>query len=426
MKQLKLFLLAALLILPAISEAAPAPENMGTFTTDFNDMVLYRDGNRITGTYAYRDGRIEGTLNGHTLTGRWTQSNAKGRIVFVFNDDFSSFTGKWGYNDAEPNGKWNGQLKAGTRSSTPSASPASSPVPAASPGVFSTDFNDMKFNVDGNRVTGTYAYRNGRIEGTLNGHTLTGRWTQDNAKGRLIFVFNDDFTAFTGKWSYNDAEPNGKWDGKLKPGTGSGLMTQTQPAPAKVSLSTGTFATDFNDMIFHLDGNKVTGTYAYRNGRIEGTLNGHTLTGRWTQDNAKGRLVFVFNDDFTAFTGKWSYNDAEPNGKWDGKLKPGTGSGLMAENKPAPAKATLSSRTFATDFNDMVFHLDGNKVTGTYAYRNGRIEGTLNGHTLTGRWTQDNAKGRLVFVFNDNFTAFTGKWSYNDAEPNGKWDGKVK
>ena len=217
MKHLKFILLAAILLLPAPFRAAAAPENLGTFTTDFNDMVLYRDGNKVTGTYAYRNGRIEGTLSGHTLTGRWTQDNAKGRIIFVFNDDFSSFTGKWSYNDNEPNGKWNGKLKAGTRTVTPSPStPSASPTPAANPGVFSTDFNDMKFSLDGNKVTGTYAFRNGRIEGTLSGHTLTGRWTQDNAKGRLIFVFNDDFTAFTGKWSYNDAEPNGKWDGKLK------------------------------------------------------------------------------------------------------------------------------------------------------------------------------------------------------------------
>ena len=98
----------------------------------------------------------------------------------------------------------------------------------------------------------------------------------------------------------------------------------------------------------------------------------------------------------------------------------------MADTKPAPAKATLSSRTFTTDFNDMVFHQNGNKVTGTYAHRDGRIEGTLNGHTLTGRWTQDNAKGRFIFVFNEDFTAFTGKWSYNDDEPSSRWDGKLK
>lgn len=67
MKLLKFILLAALLLLPASFRAAAALENMGTFTTDFNDMVLYRDGNKVTG--------------------------------------------KWSYYDAEPNGKWNGKVK---------------------------------------------------------------------------------------------------------------------------------------------------------------------------------------------------------------------------------------------------------------------------------------------------------------------------
>ena len=187
-------------------------------------------------------------------------------------------------------------------------------------GVFTTDFNDMVFSWNGNKVTATYEYRDGRIEGTLSGRTLTGRWTQNNGKGRLVFEFNEDFTEFTGKWSYNDAEPTSSgWNGKLKPGTGSGLKSRG----GKVSsIPTGEFSSDFNAMRFRQDGNKVTGTYDYRNGRIEGTLSGHTLTGRWTQDNAKGRIRFEFNDDFTAFTGKWSYNDDEPtSSKWDGKLK---------------------------------------------------------------------------------------------------------
>lgn len=186
-------------------------------------------------------------------------------------------------------------------------------------GVFTTDFNDMVFSWNGNKVTATYEYRDGRIEGTLSGRTLTGRWTQNNGKGRLVFEFNEDFTEFTGKWSYNDAEPTSSgWNGKLKPGTGSGLKSRG----GKVSsIPTGEFSSDFNAMRFRQDGNKVTGTYDYRNGRIEGALSGHTLTGRWTQDNAKGRIRFEFNDDFTAFTGKWSYNDDEPTSTWDGKLK---------------------------------------------------------------------------------------------------------
>ena len=191
-------------------------------------------------------------------------------------------------------------------------------------GVFSTDFNDMVFSWDGNKVTGTYDFQNGRIEGTLNGHTLTGRWTQNNGKGRFVFEFNKDFTAFTGKWNYNDNEPNKTgWNGKLKSGTGNGLKADGSDKTAQSSsLPTGDFSTDFNAMRFRQDGNKVTGTYDFQNGRIEGTLNGHTLTGRWTQNNGKGRFVFEFNKDFTAFTGKWNYNDNEPNKTgWNGKLK---------------------------------------------------------------------------------------------------------
>lgn len=95
----------------------------------------------------------------------------------------------------------------------------------------------------------------------------------------------------------------------------------TLSAGAQNSGKTGVFSSDFNDMVFSWNGNKVTATYDFRDGRIEGTLSGRTLTGRWTQDNAKGRIRFEFNDDFTAFTGKWSYNDDEPTSTWDGKLK---------------------------------------------------------------------------------------------------------
>lgn len=83
-------------------------------------------------------------------------------------------------------------------------------------GVYNSDFNEMTLQIRGNRVTGTYEWSNERIDGTLSGHTLTGWWTQSNGKGRFIFEFNPDFSAFTGKWGYNDAEPSGKWDGTKK------------------------------------------------------------------------------------------------------------------------------------------------------------------------------------------------------------------
>lgn len=81
----------------------------GTYTTDFNELTLQQNGNQVTGTYKHSGGRVEGTLNGRTLTGWWYQTNGKGRLVFEFASDFSSFTGKWGYNDAEPTSRWDGK-----------------------------------------------------------------------------------------------------------------------------------------------------------------------------------------------------------------------------------------------------------------------------------------------------------------------------
>ena len=174
-------------------------------------------------------------------------------------------------------------------------------------GTYQSDFNEMNLQLSGNKVTGTYKYNNGIIEGTLNGRVLTGTWTQSNAKGKMVFVFNDDFSGFTGKWGYNDAEPTSGWNGKK-------IITNT------LNVS-GTFSTDFNEMILQQSGDKVTGTYKHNNGVIEGTLNGKVLTGTWTQSNAKGKMIFVFNDDASGFTGKWGYNDAEPASAWNGKKK---------------------------------------------------------------------------------------------------------
>ena len=203
-----------------IIEKAPTQTNSngiaGVYSTDFNEMTLQVNGNKVTGTYNWHDGRIEGTLSGHTLIGRWTQSNGKGRLVMEFNSDFSAFTGKWDYNEAEPSKNWSGRkIKNSTtnNNNNGTVTPVNSPSAA---GVYNTDFNEMTLQVNGNKVTGTYNWHDGRIEGTLSGHTLTGRWTQSNGKGRLVMEFNSDFSAFTGKWDYNEAEPSKKWSGKKK------------------------------------------------------------------------------------------------------------------------------------------------------------------------------------------------------------------
>lgn len=192
------------LLLLLATGSLPAQDITGTYETDFKEMELSVDGNNVTGTYEHNDGRIEGTLDGYTLSGWWHQSNGKGRFIFHFNTDFSGFVGEWGNNEEEPHRQWNG-MKSGLQEIAPLEN---------FPGLYKTNFGVMTLHVDGNNVTGKYDYKDGRIEGTLDGTTLTGRWKQSNGEGRLIFEFNPAFTAFEGKWSYNDEEPSSNWSGE--------------------------------------------------------------------------------------------------------------------------------------------------------------------------------------------------------------------
>lgn len=95
---------------PTAQQPSPAASEkiLGTYKTTFGDMTIARYANPVTGTYTHKSGKIEGVLNGTTLTGKWQQSNGRGRFVFKFSADFSSFSGQWSYNDAEPDKPWTG------------------------------------------------------------------------------------------------------------------------------------------------------------------------------------------------------------------------------------------------------------------------------------------------------------------------------
>ena len=54
---------------------------------------LVQSGDKVTGTYAYKDGRISGRVLGNSLTGNWYQSDGKGTFVFTMAEDGTSFSG---------------------------------------------------------------------------------------------------------------------------------------------------------------------------------------------------------------------------------------------------------------------------------------------------------------------------------------------
>jgi hypothetical protein len=88
----------------------------GIWDTTFGQMIITQSGNKITGTYTHDNGKIEGTLNGNVLIGKWSETpsynppNDAGEIKFIFSKDFKSFTGYWkyGFGGKDWSGEWYG------------------------------------------------------------------------------------------------------------------------------------------------------------------------------------------------------------------------------------------------------------------------------------------------------------------------------
>ncbi len=88
-------------------------EEVTYWDTNWNAMTIWKDGNKVSGEYIHDQGIITGTLNNNILRGWWREyGNTKacgpmnewsGPIAFKFSDDWSSFTGDWGYCSTDPN-----------------------------------------------------------------------------------------------------------------------------------------------------------------------------------------------------------------------------------------------------------------------------------------------------------------------------------
>jgi len=85
-------------------------------------MTISQNGSDIRGTYTMKDGTIVGTLSGNTLNGYWIQSSSGqycnqprnnshywGIMHLIFTDN--SYSGHWGYCDAQPGNAWTGQRR---------------------------------------------------------------------------------------------------------------------------------------------------------------------------------------------------------------------------------------------------------------------------------------------------------------------------
>ncbi|WP_372745114.1 hypothetical protein [Lutibacter sp.] len=204
----------------------------GVYKTDYREMTLQQTGNRVTGTYEGGNGKIDAILTGNKLEGTWSNSgsNKSGKFEFIFNSDFSAFTGKYGYNNATPSKRWNGtKIKS---SNVKVVNTEVETILNNVAGVYKTDYREMTLQQNGNRVTGTYEGGNGKIDAILTGNKLVGTWSNSgsNKTGKFEFIFNSDFSAFTGKYGYSNATPSKRWNGTKISSNSSTIKTTTQEA----------------------------------------------------------------------------------------------------------------------------------------------------------------------------------------------------
>ncbi len=89
----------------------------GTYESTFGTVTISHNGNSVSGTYTADNGKISGIMNGHIFVGTWSEAptykgpSDAGKVQFEFSDDWTSFTGKWGYQGRSLSNDWSGKRK---------------------------------------------------------------------------------------------------------------------------------------------------------------------------------------------------------------------------------------------------------------------------------------------------------------------------
>jgi hypothetical protein len=308
-------------------DGGPTGNFAGQWTSDDGyqqvPMTLQQDGNRVTGTYEHRGGRIEGTVTGSTLTFTWRQDDRSGTGSFTLGPDGTTFEGTWTAETGEPReGTWRGWRGSGP------------PPPPPAEGSFSGFWEDntgarMVLTQEDDRVLGTYnsAGGLGLIEGRAGGGVLRLKWSHDYdaATGAAKLTLNADGNSFTGTFSNTndpDAADGGTWNGRK---TGplhdcffGGIWRTTDPPRTNIRM-------ELRDQA----GGRVIGEYDATGGqgRIEGQIAGYVLRLKWWHDYdpIKGSARFLMGPGNSAFAGTWNYADdpdGPPDGTWTGRVVP--------------------------------------------------------------------------------------------------------
>jgi hypothetical protein len=234
-------------------------------------------------------------------------------------------------------------VQAGTAAPGSVAAQADAPLPPGEPfaGRWDSDWGALQIDVKDGKATGMYQNKQGRIEGEVSadGRTLTGYWYQapsyslEKDGGTFVFTLSQDGRSFEGYL----------WKGKDR-GEGQrdfeAVLVQPRTVPAKPTASVqshglaGLWESDWGILKLEVEGTKVTGTFAWNEGRIEGTISrgGQVLQGIWRKAPTYepgldgGALNLQMDQEGKVLRGRY----------WNGDEKTGRGQVLSAVRAKAP------------------------------------------------------------------------------------------
>ncbi|HJZ84774.1 MAG TPA: hypothetical protein VKN99_06355 [Polyangia bacterium] len=127
-----------------------------------------------------------------------------------------------------------------------------------------------------------------------------------------------------------------------------GCVSGPKPRPLPPGLSfDGRWDSNFHEMSLHQQGTKVWGTVNYRDGALEGTLDGDVLRFQWHQreNRQHGRGYLQMSADGQHLEGRWGYDTSDDDGgRWWADRAEGAPTPTETEPRetvtPAPAPAS--------------------------------------------------------------------------------------
>jgi hypothetical protein len=296
-------------------------------------------------------------------------------------------------------------------------------------GQWATNWGVLKLSQEGNVVTGSYGWDNGRIEGIIDGHNFKGIWSEPptyycpNLKGEIDLNFSITGKSFEGSWSYCDRVRAGDWIG-------------TRIAKPEVNSVDGSWRIDDGLLLLEQGNGKIDGTYIanlnanpirlYGNIVKDDKLNKFIVDGEWTKaptyecPEDKGKVYMEF--DIPINNAKMYLLDCDGN---IDKNKVFEGSRIAGPN---PLNI---SGDWNTNFGDLRFVQNGGIAIGSYKLGKATMEGRIIGNVFKGKWYEASTyacpynSGDIQLVFTSNAAIFEGYWAYcnENFSSDKRWEG---